>query len=200
MRIERLLPPQTADRHAGMAECNALEGHARRIGDAAFLPTPSERARYRAERAAYIAEYGFAIPTGEAILAIARHGPVLEVGAGAGYWSSLLAQHTDVIATDLTPIGTWHPVEQMGAVKAINRYSGRTVLMIWPCYGADWPARAAKVMTKGSVLAYVGEGWEGCTADDQFHRMLDDQFEQIECVYIPTFFGMRDHLTIWRKL
>lgn len=44
------------------------------------------------------------MPTDEAIETIAEYGPVLEVGAGSGYWSYVLSEAgVDVIATDLSP-------------------------------------------------------------------------------------------------
>ena len=45
--------------------------------------------------------YSWAIPSNEVILKIAQHSPLLEVGAGTGYWSWLLRQaRADIIATD----------------------------------------------------------------------------------------------------
>lgn len=44
------------------------------------------------------------MPTDTAIETIAEYGPVLEVGAGSGYWSYVLAEAgVEVIATDLSP-------------------------------------------------------------------------------------------------
>ena len=46
----------------------------------------------------------FAVPSKECVAAIARHGPIVECGAGTGYWSAIL-QHSgvDVVAYDAEP-------------------------------------------------------------------------------------------------
>lgn len=48
--------------------------------------------------------YSWAIPDADAIRVLANRSPLIEVGAGTGYWAALLtAQGADVIATDLHP-------------------------------------------------------------------------------------------------
>ena len=48
-------------------------------------------------------KWSWAIPNDQALVEIASHGPVLEIGSGLGYWAGLLsANHgVDIIATDL---------------------------------------------------------------------------------------------------
>ena len=49
----------------------------------------------------------FGIPSAAALEAIARHGPIIEVGAGTGYWAGLLqAMGVDIIAFDAEPTST----------------------------------------------------------------------------------------------
>lgn len=48
--------------------------------------------------------YAFAVPTSEAIAVLKRYSPVVEVGAGTGYWASLLRKAgADVTALDCQP-------------------------------------------------------------------------------------------------
>lgn len=48
--------------------------------------------------------YAFGVPTDAALDAIAARGPVVELGAGTGYWAALLRQAgCDVVAYDITP-------------------------------------------------------------------------------------------------
>ena len=48
--------------------------------------------------------YAFAVPTAEAIAVLKRHCPLVEVGAGTGYWASLVRQAGgDVTALDSQP-------------------------------------------------------------------------------------------------
>lgn len=152
--------------------------------------------------------YGFAVPDIKAVEAIIAHGPVLEVGAGTGYWSRILSRHdVAVVSTDIASgvtgfgqqIGAWHPVTTQPADEAIRDHPGWTVLMVWPSYDDPWAFEAAKVMKSGAVLAYVGEGHGGCTATDSFHDYLDRRFDELAAVYIPTFLGMHDSLHVYRK-
>jgi hypothetical protein len=48
--------------------------------------------------------FGYAVPTEEALAALAALSPLLEIGAGVGYWAALLrGRGADVLATDAAP-------------------------------------------------------------------------------------------------
>jgi hypothetical protein len=163
--------------------------------------------RGRRVRDWFIDRYSFAVPSRQAVEAIAKHGDALEVGAGTGLWSRILSHRVDVIATDVTsgenpygqPVATWHPVAEMEAAAAVNAHPSRTVLMVWPCYDDSWAHDTAKAMRSGTVLCYIGEGYGGCTGCDQFHRYIEESFEQLAEVTLPQFDGLHDYLQIFRK-
>jgi hypothetical protein len=142
--------------------------------------------------------FGFAIPTMEVLHRIKSFSPILEVGAGTGYWSYELRElGTEVIATDLNVKekryrfnNQWTDIEEMDAVTAIKKYPNHTLLMVWPCYDKDWAAQALKTY-QGNTMIYVGEGHGGCTANDQFYRMLDE-FWDVEYIEIPQWEHIRD--------
>jgi hypothetical protein len=48
--------------------------------------------RETADRHALVDRYGWAIPTDEAIAALVELSPLVEIGAGRGYWAHLLRQ------------------------------------------------------------------------------------------------------------
>ncbi|MGH3211304.1 MAG: hypothetical protein ACRDNO_26460 [Trebonia sp.] len=59
-----------------------------------------------ARRRELAALFAWAIPDEGALAVLARHGPLLECGAGTGYWAALLrARGVDVLASDLAPPG-----------------------------------------------------------------------------------------------
>lgn len=163
-------------------------------------------------RDAYIQRFGFAVPTMEALAAIAEHEPILEVGAGAGYWAHELEQRgVDIIATDPKTGrynhaseggGHWDQtfteVVEVGGQEAIELYPNRALLIIWPDYGEPWPADVLEAYP-GDVVCYVGEGPMGCTADERFHKLLGDRYEQAGVVDLPQFEGIHDHLQIWTR-
>jgi hypothetical protein len=97
-------------------------------------------------------KYAWAIPDDAALDMIGRYGPVVEVGAGTGYWAGLLAERgIDVVALDLWPAGHpqnfWHstpgvyyPVEE-APVEAAARHPNRTLLLCWPPYAPSQDVR-----------------------------------------------------------
>lgn len=173
-----------------------------------------------------IARFAFAILDSSTVAALLKHGPFLEVGAGTGYWAyELRKEGADIIATDPEPYScnshrplgpssmgdiVWSPIERIDAETAIERYVNagpdmgaglRTLLMVWPSLGSDWTANALEQFAArgGTRLVYVGEGDGGCTANDRFHAILDEQWTEIESIDIPVWFGIHDWLRIYER-
>lgn len=87
-----------------------------------------------------VKRYAWAVPTEEAVRVIASHGPVVEIGAGTGYWASLLRQvGTDVVAYDRSPhdnhwcVGT-HSLVEVGGPEKASEHPDRTLFLCWPPY------------------------------------------------------------------
>lgn len=116
--------------------------------------------------------YAFAIPTERALRAIATHSPhgVVELGAGTGYWASLLRDlGVPIVAFDIAPpmspdnrwfhsSTAWFEV-QRGDESAIEPYGDRTLLLVWPTRDQTWPADALDRFhaAGGRTVIYVGE-------------------------------------------
>ncbi len=159
----------------------------------------------------YIEKFGFAIPNKTALSTIAAQSPILEVGAGSGYWAHELQKlGADIIATDSGTgryrmngkarkwVSAWCPVIKLDAVKAIHTYPDRALLTVWPDYHCDWPVKALTAF-HGNKVFYVGEGYSGCTGNDAFHQYLDNHFELTSEVSIPQFPGMHDRLFCYQR-
>ena len=166
------------------------------------------------ERKSLVDEYSWAIPNDAALRAIAAEGPVIEVGAGAGYWAYCLrAMGADVIATDPDPAPSstntwckrsapWTALEKLTAVKAARRYSDRTLFLCWPPIGGrkenigNYASRAVKAYHRagGKTVIYVGERGDGCTGSFD-----ESQWTREREVEIPQWPGLHDDLTIWRR-
>jgi hypothetical protein len=132
--------------------------------------------------------YSWSIPTPEAIGALVRLSPILEVMAGTGYWAKLIRDAGgDVIATDLfPPDGTetgssyhksalpWADVIQMDALAAVQRWPDRTLLLSWPPHGEPHAADAVRAYhaAGGRTVVYIGEQGYGCTGNVTLHQML----------------------------
>lgn len=92
------------------------------------------------QRGAIVMEYGFGICQQGSIDLLKRHhraGPLLELGAGSGYWAyELRKAGVDVIATDGRD-GTefrrsWGDVETLTAREALKKYPRMNALLVWP--------------------------------------------------------------------
>jgi SAM-dependent methyltransferase len=170
----------------------------------AYLDRTSElcRARHRA-----IDRWSFAVPSDEALSWLLQLGPLVEVGAGTGYWAALLAARgADVVACDLRrprgqyrqEVGAYHPVENLDAAEAAAAHPERALLLVWPPYDEDMAVRALEAY-RGPVVAYIGESDGGCTGDEAFHAALDAHWFEAHCVSIPQWWGVHDRLYIFRR-
>lgn len=123
------------------------------------------------KRYEYVRKYGFAVPTPEALALVARYGPVLEIGAGCGYWAYCLRlMGVDVLAYDkhvpgkgTKPKGVdygWtftHAEVRSGnhaAALVDPAARDRTLLIVWPSLYDTW-AREALKLYRGDRFIYV---------------------------------------------
>lgn len=162
----------------------------------------------------------FAIPTPQHLDLIARLGPIVEMGAGTGYWSWLFRQMgVDVIAYDGWPPQThplpdenvpggrqrmhngwfrcwWTEIER-GYPPAVAKHPDRTLLMVWP-YMNSMAERTIKAYA-GKCMVYIGEGPGGACANDAFFNHAEKYWKLQSRLLIPQFSGLHDELYIWRK-
>lgn len=154
--------------------------------------------------------YAFAVPTPEAMELIAGFGPVVEIGAGTGYWATMLRNlGCDVVAYDLLgeafdkwfPTGQFGDVEQGGVEKAAD-HADRTLLLVWPPYAEAMALDALTAYRNagGRRLVYVGEGYGGCTADDEFHAAIEGpDWTETHELTIPQWVGINDRLWVYER-
>lgn len=170
------------------------------------MHTAWERA-FHARRQA-IERWAFAVPSPAVLELIAGYSPIVELGAGTGYWADQLRRAgADVVAYDVMadrwgkwfPGGLVAPVEQ-GGVERLAEHGDRTLLMVWPFMddmavdGALAHARAG-----GRRVVYVGEGPGGCTASIEFFELMDEQYHEIASMPVPQWEGIHDHLTVYER-
>lgn len=128
---------------------------------------------HRTELCSYFA---WAIPNTTALQTLLDLGPILEIGAGTGYWAYLLSkQGGDVVAYDMKDSHEGqsyrfrHSIVQDGGVEQIQQkcHSHRTMLLCWPDIveesvedDADRGSFSLECLTHyshGEMLAYIGE-------------------------------------------
>lgn len=143
--------------------------------------------------------YSWAIASPEALRAIRDVGvPIVEIGAGTGYWAWLLSQAgLSVRAYDREPDQSprWFDVKKGGA-EVLTQYPSSALFLCWP--PLDEPlAEDSLNAHQGEWVFYVGE--EGRTASRGFHERLKEQYTLIQTIPLPRWPGFRDSLFIFRK-
>ena len=152
-----------------------------------------------------VRRYAWAIPTDEALNEIAARSPIVEMGAGTGYWASLLAARgADVIAYDRDPgCNTWiepgvlHFDVRPGTWLSVKQHADRTLFLCWPPMNPM--ANNTLRCYRGACLVYIGEGEGGCTADDPFFRRLGRDWHMVASIDIPQWLGVHDRLGIYER-
>ena len=150
-----------------------------------------------------VRKYSWAIPSDDALATIRKHAPLIEIGAGKGYWASLL--DVDIICFDLClgentyadSTKNYYPIT-LGGPEKLLEHPERTLFLCWPPYDDPMAADCLKVY-QGDRLIFIGEGHGGCTGDSAFWEMIDDSWEAEETIPIPQWSFMHDYLTIFRR-
>ncbi|MFL6116793.1 MAG: hypothetical protein ACJ786_36375 [Catenulispora sp.] len=162
------------------------------------------------DRRALCRRYSWSIPTpGDIawISGIAGGRGVVELGAGGGYWAALMrAAGIDILAFDPFPACRTngcatraHTAVEPGDDTMAARHGDRALFLCWPSYNDPWAARALAAY-RGDTLIYAGQDADGCTADDAFFELLEQDWELVDTsAEHVTFRGVPCRLTAWRR-
>lgn len=177
---------------------------------------PAYLAHYRAGRRALkgvdywkdlLHAYAHAIPTPEALKVLARLSPLVEVGAGGGYWARLLTDlGVDIIATDAEPPTSnswtskspWTNVKIGDAVEVARFYPDRTLFSCWPDRPGGYmddviPAYA------GSTIALITTPPMGPEYMDQLYVLLEEGWDLRQRLVLPSGLERPESLMVWRR-
>lgn len=153
-------------------------------------------------RDSFVKHYAWAIPFKPALEVIRQYAPLIEIGAGKGYWAALL--NCDIICFDLLRENKqiddkepWFEV-QKGSHEKIKEHTSRTLFLCWPPYTDSMAVDCLKNYL-GEHLVFIGEGGGGCTADDNFWEIIEEEWTEIECVRLPQWDGVHNCLTIYKR-
>ena len=155
-------------------------------------------------------KYSWAIPNMEALRCIAEYSPILEVGAGTGYWASLLSKmNVTIRAVDnrpplrLRPNLYGHKEQHFKVVRGnygeVYDWPKSTLFLCWPPGCSSAVSSECLYAYHGKILLYVGEYANGCTGDNVFHDTLAKDWVRIHQQAIPRWFGMCDSLFVYRR-
>lgn len=173
---------------------------------------------YIGHRTYVTSQWSWAIPSNRSIKFIADildGRPVVEIGAGNGYWAWMLSQHgVEVAAYDLHPVGhelSWFrdseelslPVKaeayfdvQLGGVNKLADHPDHALFLCWPTMD-PWAYDALRIY-KGSLVIYIGEHG-GCNADDSFFQELEANWTYVERGPLVAWEGIHDSLTVYER-
>ncbi len=161
-----------------------------------------------------VTRYSFSIPTIDILEIIAGYSPLIEIGAGSGYWAMCLKQlGTDIIAFDKHPPENmnpwwesgnpwfdteWHAVYE-GDESIAADYPGRSLLLCWPPIDSSMALNALKAYSDagGKTLIYIGD--QKSSGSEEFHRMLT-RFELLLRKRLWSWYGVEDRLEIYRLI
>lgn len=140
----------------------------------------------------------------------------MEIGAGRGYWGSLIqnagskyAGYDIVLAAKDSEFPPWTNIKK-GGPNALKKHSDHTLLL---CYPDDFEhsdeSMALKCLEtyRGDTIIHIGETlgqtllenpWGKSSATD-FQEMLNAQFHKVLQVPLPSWQGSVDTLSVWKR-
>lgn len=162
----------------------------------------------------FVTEYSFTIPCYEILKKIAALSPIVEIGAGSGYWARCITElGGDVIAYDSSPPGehapwewykgnawfddSWFSIIQ-GDESAVSAHPERTLFMAWPMPMSRM-AYNTLVNYKnggGEKIIYIGNPHPASSGDEHFYKLLYKQREE-ENIDLYSWPGITEKLLIY---
>jgi len=153
-------------------------------------------------------KYSWSIPSKEAIEEIIKYSPIIECGAGTGYWASLISKMGgDIVAFDLYPTSEgknyyahtnqFYQVK-LGSHEKIREYPNHTLMLSWCPYDNDMGYDHINNYS-GTSLILIGEEKGGCCGNDKMFELIEDRFYLTKKIPIPQWYGIHDILKIYRR-
>jgi len=153
-------------------------------------------------RQSLVKKYAWAIPNEEALQTLVKYAPIVEIGAGTGYWARCLRERgVDIKAYDKKPYSNTYADNQwtavsVGRARKAKQFSDHTLFLCWPPYASSLAYDCLRLY-RGKTLVFVGESNGGCTGDDAFFDLLDKNYTCKEVVHLPNWFGLHDYLCVY---
>ena len=177
-----------------------LEEHFEHKTDTILSIDGFERTSGKYTRKRLIKKYAFAIPDKSIIETIVSHSPILEVGAGSGYWAKLIDESGgDIIAFDTmsrTYQKQWYPINE--TIADTSQYPDRTLFLCWPENNSPMGENAVKNYT-GDCVLLIGERQGQCTGNDSMYYHLDNKYTLEDTQCLPNWYGLQDYLFIYKR-
>jgi hypothetical protein len=150
--------------------------------------------------------YAYVFPSDSTLAMLAGLGPLVEIGAGTGYWAQRLRSlGVDIVAFDQAPPGgertnryhshatPWSHVEQ-GDQTVLSGYADRGLFLSWPPLFSS----LGNCLTYycGDTVAYIGDGGYRTASLDHLHEAFT-KVASAPVRALDPYPGVRPQLTIW---
>jgi len=162
----------------------------------------------------FVADFSFTIPYYEVLRKVASHSPIVELGAGSGYWARCLAEMgAEVLAYDSFPPGEHSPWEWQegnpwfddswygiirGDETAAASHPDRALFMAWPMPQSPMAYNSLinYMNSGGQTIIYIGDPHPASSGDEHFYELLYKQRE-IETLDLYSWPGIKEKLLIY---
>ena len=152
--------------------------------------------------------YAYVFPSDSTLAMLAGLAPLVEIGAGTGYWAHRLrAIGVDIVAFDQAPVDgertnryhsrtrPWTHVEQ-GDQSVLSGYANRALFLCWPPLFSSLGDCLEYYC--GDTVAYIGDGGYRTARLDRLH----EAFTKVAAAPVRAldpYPGVRPQLTIWKR-
>ncbi len=152
--------------------------------------------------------YAYVFPSDSTLALLARLGPLVEIGAGTGYWAHRLRSiSVDIVAFDQAPLDgertnryhsrtrPWTRVEQ-GDQTVLSGYADRGLFLCWPPLFSS--LGDCLTYYRGDTVAYIGDGGYRTARLDLLHEAFT-KVATAPVRALDPYPGVRPQLTIWKR-
>ena len=129
--------------------------------------------------------YAWGIPDEGALEEISKHQPIIEIGAGLGYWARLLEdRQVRIKAFDPRPPKKGWTKVLPGGAEVLPFYPYRTLLLCWV---PEKEAQGIVEVYEGDKVIWIGE------------PIKFPNFREVKMLEIPQWSGLEDALFIFKR-
>jgi len=148
----------------------------------------------------YCTKYSFAITSPSTIAALKELLPIIEIGAGSGYWARMVTEKwelSDYYAFDNFSTHVFPEMYYNVTDVEPNPKGNETFFFCWP-YMNSMAADYVKKYNPKRIV-YIGEGNGGCTADEEFFELLDKHYDLAKSLDHPQYEGIHDVFELYER-
>lgn len=141
--------------------------------------------------------YSWVVPSVKAIDLLKGLRPIVELGAGTGYWASLIGGNYTAIDIDPLPEEmVYHPIEEGDANSLIRFDANHTLFICCPQYRSNMLLEALHSFP-GLRLVYVGDHDFALQFGGEVQKELDDNWCREKIISLDNWPNTNNKLSVW---